>query len=256
VSSPAVDAFTCVGQSLFGYGQTADELVARMDAAGVEHALVCPVRPRGYHLGAANDLVAAAVERQPRLFGLARVDPNLDEEAVVEFDRGLSQLGLRGLFLHPWEENFRINGPGVDPLLEQCVANNVPVVIATGYPWVSEAAQVGDLARRFPSVSILMTHGGQINISGLGQADAFEVLRRHANVSIETSGVYRQDFLEDVARELGPERVLFGSNSPRMDVRLEVERVRWANLPDAARALILGDNARRLFRLDSSVPRA
>jgi uncharacterized protein len=121
---------------------------------------------------------------------------------------------------------------------------------------VSEAAQVGDLARRFPSVPIVMTHGGQINISGLGQADAMEVLRRHANVSIETSGVYRQDFLEDVARDVGPERVMFGSNSPLMDMRLEIERVRWADLPEQARALILAGNARRLFRLGSSVPRA
>jgi predicted TIM-barrel fold metal-dependent hydrolase len=256
VSPAAIDAFTFVGQSLFGYGQTPDELLARMDAADVQSAVLCPVRPRGYHLGPANDLVAEATHREPRFIGLVRVDPNLGDQALVELDRGLSQLGLRGLFLHPWEENFRINGPGVDPVLERCAATNVPVVIATGYPWVSEAAQVGDLARRFPNVSILMTHGGQINISGLGQADALEVLRRHANVSIETSGVYRQDFLEDVARELGPERVLFGSNGPRMDVRLEVARVRWANLPAAARALILGDNARRLFRLDSSVPRA
>jgi predicted TIM-barrel fold metal-dependent hydrolase len=218
--------------------------------------VVCPVRPRGYHLGPANELVAEAARREPRLIGLARVDPNLGEEAVMELERALLSLGLRGLFLHPWEENFRINGPRVEPLMERCAANAVPVMIATGYPWVSEAAQIGDLARRFPNVSILMTHGGQINISGLGQADAIEVLRRHGNVSIETSGVYRQDFLEDVARELGPERVLFGSNSPRMDVRLEIERVRWANLPDPARALILGDNARRLFRLDSNVPRA
>src|SRR5918911_1329464 len=73
---------------------------------------------------------------------------------------------------------------------------------------------------------------------GQGQADAMAVLRRHANVSIETSGVYRQDFLLDVATELGAERVLFGSNSPRMDIRLEVARVRWATLPEAARALL------------------
>lgn len=253
---PTIDSFTYLGQSLFGYGQSADELLARMDASGVQACVVCPMKPRGYHLGPANDLVAEAAARQPRFIPLARVDPNLGDDALAGLQRALDQLRARGLFLHPWEENFRINGPLIDPLFEQCAAAQAPVVIATGYPWVSEAAQVGDLARRFPTVPMLMTHGGQINISGLGQFDAFEVLRRHPNVSIETSGVYRQDFLEDVARELGPERVLFGSNSPRMDMRLEVERPRWANLPDDARELILAGNARRLFRLDSSGPRS
>jgi uncharacterized protein len=248
-----VDACTFVGQSLFGYGQTTEELIERLDAAEVERAIVCPVRPRGYDLGPANDVIADAVSRQPRFIGLARVDPNLDDDALRELDRALG-MGLKGLFLHPWEENFRVNGPRVDPFLQRCATLQVPVVIATGYPWVSEASQVGDLARRYPSVPIVMTHGGQINISGLGQADASEVLRRHRNVCIETSGVYRQDFIEDVARDVGPQRILFGSSSPRMDVRLEVERIRWAKVSKADRALMLGDNASRVFRLDSSAP--
>jgi predicted TIM-barrel fold metal-dependent hydrolase len=256
MSTPAVDVFTFVGQSLFDYGQTADELLERLDAADVERAIVCPVKPRGYHLSSANDAVADATTRYSRLVGLARVDPNLGDEALSELDRALLELGLRGLFLHPWEENFRVNSPRVDPLLARCATLQLPVVIATGYPWVSEAAQVGELARRFPNVPIVMTHGGQINISGLGQADAMQVLRRQANVCIETSGVYRQDFLEDVARDLGPERVMFGSNAPRMDIRLEIARIRWAKVPDTARALMLGHNARRVFKLDSSEQRS
>jgi uncharacterized protein len=256
MSAPTIDVFSFLGQSLFGYGQTSDELHARMDAADIQEALVCPVKPRGYHLGPANDAIAEAITRSPRLKGLVRVDPNLEADAVAELDRGVHQLGLRGLFLHPWEETFRINDPRLDPLLTRCAELNLPVLIATGYPWVSEAAQVGDLARRFPSLSIVMTHGGQINISGLGQADALETLRRHRNVSIETSGVYRQDFLQDVATEIGADRVLFGSNSPLMDPRMEVARARWADVPAESRALILGGNAQRIFKLDSSAPRS
>jgi predicted TIM-barrel fold metal-dependent hydrolase len=251
-----IDAFACLGQSLFGYGQTSTELLARLDAAEIDQAIVCPVKPRDYHLGLANDLVAEMTTREPRLLGLARVDPNLGDEAMAELERAAHGLGLRGLFLHPWEENFRINAPLADPLLQRCADLGLPVLIAAGYPWVSEASQIGDLARRFPSVQIVMTHGGQINISGLGQADALFVLRTYANVAIETSGVYRQDFLEDVVAELGAGRVLFGSNSPRMDPRLEVQRVRWANLPESDKALILGGNAARLFRVDASAPRA
>jgi predicted TIM-barrel fold metal-dependent hydrolase len=256
VNQPTIDGFTFVGESLFGRGQTPAELLSTMQAAGVERAVVCPLRPPGYHLGPANDLVAEVVAHQPRFVGLARVDPNEGQAAIAELDRAINQLRLRGLFLHPWEENFRINDARVDPLLAHCAELQIPVVIASGYPWVSEAAQVGDLARRFPDVTLVMTHGGQINISGLGQADALNTLQRHANVCIETSGVYRQDFLEDVATQVGPERVLFGSNSPYMDMRLEVERARWAKLAVEAKALILAGNAQRIFKLDSSAPRS
>jgi predicted TIM-barrel fold metal-dependent hydrolase len=183
---------------------------------------------------------------------MARVDPHQGDRALRELERAITELGLRGLFLHPWEEIFRTNAPDIDGLMQVCAAQDVPVIVASGYPWVSEAAQVGDLARRHPDVTIVMTHGGQINISGLGQFDAFEALRRNPNLCIETSGVYRQDFILDVVRELGPERVLFGSNSPRMDTRLEVARVKRADVDEPARQLMLDGNARRVFRLDSS----
>jgi len=247
-----IDAFSFLGQSLFGYGQTPHELRARMDAADIQQVVVCPVKPRGYHLGPSNDAIAEAVALHPEFVGLARVDPNLEADALTELDRAALTLGLRGLFLHPWEETFRISSPRVDPLLVRCAELSLPVLVATGYPWLSEAAQIGDLARRFPSVTIIMTHGGQINISGLGQADAMETLRRYPNVCMETSGVYRQDFLQDVAMEIGAERVLFGSNSPLMDPRLEVARARWADLPASSKELILGGNAQRIFKLDSS----
>jgi uncharacterized protein len=251
-----VDAFSFLGESLFGYSQSADQLLARLDSAHIQLAVVCPAKPPGYHLEAANDFVAEVCQRHTRFAGLARVDPHQGDRALRELDRALGELGLGGLFLHPWEETFRINSREVDPLVTKCAAHDVPVLIATGYPWVSEAAQVGDVARRYPDVSFVMTHGGQINISGLGQMDAFEVLRRNPNVFMETSGVYRQDFILDVVNEIGPERVLFGSNSPRMDARLEVERVHRADVGEDARQLMLEGNARRIFRLDSSAPRS
>lgn len=244
-----VDFFTFVGASLHGYAQTAEQLLARLDAAGIERAVICPVKPRGYHLGPENDRVAAAARASARLIPFARVDPLQGAAALAELDRAVGALGARGLFLHPWEETFRINDPLVDPLAGRAAELGIPLLVATGYPWLAEAAQVGELARRFPALRIVMTHGGQINISGLGQFDARQVLRDRPNVSIETSGVYRQDFIEAAARTFGAERIYFGSNAPRMDPRLEIERVRWADLPESDRAQMLGGNAARLLEL-------
>jgi uncharacterized protein len=182
-----------------------------------------------------------------RFAGLARVDPRLRDAAYREFERALTELGLRGLFLHPWEENFPITAPYVQPLMEIAGERGVPVVVASGYPWVSEALQVGRLAAQNPAVTIIATNGGQVNISGLGQTNAELALANNDNLLLQTAGVYRQDFLEMIVTRYGPDRLLFAGAFPWMDPRLEVLRVRWAHFSDAEKESILSKNADRIF---------
>jgi predicted TIM-barrel fold metal-dependent hydrolase len=214
-----------------------DGLLDALDLAGIDRAVVCAPRARGEDYSALNDRVAAAVEAQPtRLTGFARVDP-LTPGAEAELDRALG-LGLRGLFLHPWEDCFRITDPAVDALVGPGL-----VIVATGYPWVSEGLQVGRFAQRHPETTVIATNGGQINISGLGQQDAELALEACPNLFLQTSGVYREDFIEGVVARFGAERVLYASAFPRFDPRLELLRVMWApRLDKGARRAILGDN--------------
>jgi predicted TIM-barrel fold metal-dependent hydrolase len=243
-----VDCHTHIGRSIYGYSQTPNELLDLMDRLGIDRAVLCPVQPEDYHLEPANDEVAAAVYDHPdRFIGFCRVDPRRGEKAVRELERAISQLELRGLFLHPWEEGYAVNTPVVFPVVERAIALNLPLMIASGFPWVSHATQVGDLCRRYPEVRVIMTHGGQINISGLAQTDAFNALRNGPNLQIEVSGVYRQDFIEEVVGELGAGRVLFGSNSPQMSQEFELERVRSLKIGEDERQAVLGGNAVRLL---------
>ena len=64
-----------------------------------------------------------------------------------------------------------------------------------------------------------------------------------------TDGVYRQDFIERLAGELDPSRLLAGSFAPYFDLGYERRRVVNARLTPAARALVEGGNAQRLFAL-------
>jgi uncharacterized protein len=243
-----VDALALVGPSLFGPGQSAEELLHRMDLAAVDVTVVAPARPLEYHLAPANDAIAALLSAHgDRLAGLVRVDPNRPD-AAEEVRRGL-ETGLRGVFLHPREEVFAVNDPRLDAVLDVCAARPAPVVVAAGYPFVSEALQVAELAARHPDVPVLMTNGGQLNISGLGQIDAMTALQTCPNVLVATNGVYRQDFIEGVVREVGADRVVFASASPQFDPSYEVLRVRLAALEDTDRAALLGGTATRLFSL-------
>ena len=235
---------------MLGPKGTAVDLLAAMEEAGIDRAVVCPMKPRRYELGPANQHVANAVQANPdRFVGFGRVDPNLGRDAVREAERAIDDLGLSGLFLHPWEETFRINAPFVDAVVDVARERGVPVIVAAGYPWVSEGLQVGDLAGRFPDVRFVATNGGQINISGLGQTDVELAVDANPNLVLQTAGVYREDFLENVVGRFGAERLLFSSGFPYFDPRLEIRRAQWFHVSDEAKAAVLGGNAAALLGL-------
>ncbi len=245
-----VDGLCYLGDSAFGYGARPDELIAMMDEVGIDRAIACPVRPRGHDLAPANERVAEAAREHPsRICGFARVDPKDGPRAVEELRRAFDQLGLRGLFLHSWEDNFSIDSASMDPIMEVVDEHRAPVIVAAGYPWVSEGLQLADLAGRFPNVTLIATNGGQINISGFGQRDVEVAMDDNPNLLIQTGGVYREDFLENTEARLGPKRLVFASNFPLMDPRLEILRVRWAHFSQPSAEMILGGNLAELLKL-------
>jgi hypothetical protein len=244
-----VDSHVLVGKSIHGYELQPETLLSNMDAYGIDRAVIIPVQPYSYHLEPENDRIARiAKTHADRFIPFCRVDPRQGEAAVREVARAVDELGMQGVYLHPWEEGYRINADFVVPVLEQAVACDVPVMIATGYPLVSHALQVADLAGRVPKARIVMTHGGQINISGLAQPDAYLAMQQHANLHLETSGVYRQDFLEDAIDAFGAHRVLFGSNAPRMHQGFELDRAKFAAKRSGKLHEVLGGSLLNLLK--------
>ena len=245
-----VDSHVYLGSCLFGYGQSVDAVLSGMDRLGIDRAILCPVKPQGYHLAPANELVAECVAQNPERFaGLCRVDPWQGEAAVAAVRSGVGELGACGLYLDPWEENFQINDDVVLPLVEEAGIHGRPVVVNAGHVRVSHPTQLWDLARRFPDVRFVACNGGQINICGMLLSETRRMLEACPNVVIETAGVYREDYLEEIVTEVGEERVLFASGSPVYDQELEMARVRLAHLSASQKAKVWGSNASAVFAI-------
>ena len=236
-----VDSLVFCGEHASGWRLDSSTVLEVGVRAGIDrHVLVTP-RPLDARLDAANARIATIVAADPGHFeGLARIDPNQGEAARADAERCLAGEYFAGLFLHPGEEGFAIEDPRLDSVIDVAARHAAPVVVATGIPWWSEALQVAALARRHPATPFVLTNGGQVNISGLGMQDAWSALESSSNLVIQTSGEYRQDFIEDVATRLGPERVLFASGAPRFEPEFEILRVRWADLDAEAVTTMLG----------------
>ncbi|MHC9540923.1 MAG: amidohydrolase family protein [Vulcanimicrobiota bacterium] len=245
-----IDAHVYCGQSIMGYGASAEEILRQCDALSIDKAVLIPVKPRSYHLGPENTFIARTVQDHPdRFTGFARVDPRLGGEAESEMKRSIQELCLKGLYLNPWEETFQINESFVWPLMEKAQTFKVPVMIKGGHPVVSQPSQIADLAKRFPKTIIIATSGGQINICGGGLQDAMIMLEENKNVYMETSGIYREDFIEEMARKIGAKRLIFGSGSPVFDARFELQRVTRAHLGKADKNKIAGLTIKNLLSL-------
>ena len=243
-----VDALSFVGTSRFGYRREPEQLLEAMAVEGIDTALVAPMHPRDHDLGAATkELTAFVRDHTDRLVAIARIDPWDGDGALEQLTSAVTD-GAKGLFLHPEEENFHINDTRWRPIAERAAGLGVPVLVSTGHHCRSEAGQVAVFAEWCPSVPVIMTNGGQLNISGLGQVDA-ELALGLPNVHVLTSGVYRDDFLERTVRTFGAHRLLFASFAPQFDVGYERRRVHQVHITEDERAQVLAGNARRLFGL-------
>ena len=133
--------------------------------------------------------------------------------------------------------------------MEICEEYHLPVLIETGYPWVSHCFQVANLAQKFPKLKFIMSHGGQFDSSGYALTDVDYVMNKNPNLYIETSGDFSDEGIENIPVRLGYDRVLFGSHFPWLNTELEIYRIQRANLPKEAKEAIYHKNAELMLGL-------
>jgi predicted TIM-barrel fold metal-dependent hydrolase len=243
------DANANVGESLYGPRQTADELLRRMDDAGIERAVMSPMTPPDLDFRRANEAVAGRAARHERLVGFARIDPRFGARSIADV-HAARDAGLRGVKVDPFEQGFQINTDLVLDVFAACAEAKLPLLVVAGFPMASSPIQVGDLAVRLPALTVVMLHGGQLAMHGLGIMDCLNVVRTVANVYVETSGIPEtgtESLIEHVVLDVSPDRVLFGTNSPINDPGMELERIAVAQVPDTAKRQILGANLARIL---------
>lgn len=110
------------------------------------------------------------------------------------------------------------------------------------HPGESTPADLAKLAARFPEQPFISAHAGgnwEIGINAV---------RDSPNILIETSGFDpTAGFIEMAVRELGAERIVFGTHLPSRSLGTELGKVIVAPVSEEDKRLILGANYRRLL---------
>jgi len=222
-------------------------MVRTMDRIGVRccvssgHAAIGP----DFRLG--NDEVQAGAQAYPgRIFGYITVNPNYPAE---EMRQELETRWATGLFLgikfHADMHNYPSDGERYAPAWEFAHEHGLPLLSHDSVGHFEEPV------KRYPQAKLLIAHS--ISSHDMLKA-ATDLASRQPNVYLDICGsplVYGA--LEHAVEKVGAGRILFGTDLPFIDPRPQVGRVAFAQIAEADKLRILGQNALELLAMMEEV---
>jgi len=229
------DLFDWVGRDV-----SAVRLLELMDEYQIDKCIVLP--PTAEY--ADNKALAAAANGHPRMVPVALVNPNGPGGGVPELERAVNEWGMKGLKLHPQRHGYEADSKAANRLMQAAERLDLTVSIHSGdrccLPW-----QIGHLARRFPSVPVVMNHMGfRYYVEG-----AINVALETPNIYLDTVLVSMPGYLKMAVDKVGAERVIYGSDFPVGHPSSMIAAIKAANIGAEAEALIMGDNLARIMKI-------
>jgi predicted TIM-barrel fold metal-dependent hydrolase len=183
-----------------------------------------------------HEHVAKLVARNPdKYIGFMALDPSRPD-AIREMERGVHEFGFRGIKLYPIMSLYNLADESLHPFYRRAVELGLPVLTHMGTSPVSRGPLkyslpllVDDLAIAFPDLRIIIAH-----LAHPWQKEAAVVIRKHANVYADISGLWHRPWQGYEAMiaclEWGvTHKLLFGSDYPLWEPRSAIEKLRRLN---------------------------
>jgi hypothetical protein len=225
---------------------TAEELICLMDKFGIDRAAICSLNSIFYDHMEGNEEIVKATKRYPsRFVGIATLYPHY-RRSLVEFEKCIDEYGMKGLELQPHYHHYELNDEIIDPFLKAAIKRKVPVFIPLcismnfNFPRI-KMEDVYKLIDTYPEATCIV---GKFSYE---IEKISRLMKKNDNVLAETSGLHLMHGIERLVREVGADRLLFGSGMPIQEVGPGLAKIQEAEIKEEEKRLILGENAIRLF---------
>ena len=238
-----------------GNSITVDELLRRMDRAGVDRALTWLQPPYRREVAPANKYVYEAVQQHPtRLIGFGWADPNLGVNAAIDMAKQcIEEYGFHGVKLNGAQNEYYIDDPEKAlPVADVVAGMGKPLAFHVGADSYEHTHpfRLAKIAKRYPDIPIFAIHIGGAAFHDLSNA-MIEFAGECPNVTCIGSAVRSQSILKAV-KTLGADRVCFGSDTPFELMHVELAKYRAlmdGEVSDEDQQLIYGGNIQRVLKL-------
>jgi predicted TIM-barrel fold metal-dependent hydrolase len=222
------------------------EFVAYLDRCGVRRGVISSSwsnkahTPDDYRQG--NREVAKYVDRyKGRFRGSAVITPFRIDEALREIEECHKNLGFvwLGEFCN-YMTGYRYDTPEWTEVMKLATKLRLVIQIHTN------VKEMQYLADAFPDATIVFPHLGG-NRDDIFARIAIVAKHKNAHIDLSGSGIERVGILERAVKEIGADRVLYGSDFTINEPSAVIARVKNAFLSPADREKILFRNVERLL---------
>jgi predicted TIM-barrel fold metal-dependent hydrolase len=233
---PITDAHMHVGEfPTFGVKLDENQLAAYLESNDIDTGLV-------FHQD--NAMVRRVVQNIPSAYALYWANPKR-ADTIPELKDFLDDPKFRGVKLHPLMDGFHPDDPLVWPIIELLIERDLPALIHCGHPIFSLPWSIEELITRFEDAKIILGHMGHGNVIYIDAS--IGVAQRHPNVWLETSGMPMSVKILEAVRKVGSDRVIYGSDGPWHEPKVEQLKVTLAGLEPDALEDVMHRTAQRLF---------
>lgn len=230
-----------------GWNDPPEKVIACMDRAGIDIAVVSTyVNYPGPKKEAMEELYRGCCSYPGRLIPFLRLNPRFTEETEAAIDLAVTKYGYRGIKLHPTSYSMH---PFTEPtlkILRKAAQYDIPVLFHCSDENLTLPLQIGEAAEQCPQTKIILAHMGGFRHG----ADAIRVCKRYPNVFMDTCEFCFSAGIRHAVEELGPQRILFGTDLPTDNPLLEIRKVKDAQLGAEAEEMVFFKNAAGLLKLD------
>ena len=225
-------------------------LLAEMDRAGVERALVYAPHAAAFDSAEGNAGLLEAIGDETRLVPQFVCNPTFDDLDATAAQ--IEAADVRAVRMVPTLHHYPFRSWVVGEWLEWLSSRGIPLWLPASYEanWHDggdlDPHAVHETAREFPDLTVVLCEVHYVQASW-----APPLLRSLPNLSIEVSRYVIVDGIARLLEIVGPGRVLFGSRFPEQAIAPQLYHLHRLGLNEADLRAVCGGNLERLLGMST-----
>jgi predicted TIM-barrel fold metal-dependent hydrolase len=208
-----------------------------MKDSNIQHSVVFSLPSMPQMLFRDNMLLLQKIKKRKSLIPFVFLDLRDARNAIPLLSYSNSFAGVKA---HPLAHGYVADHPLCYEVLEYISANGYPLLVHSGWGELGSLRYIEGVARKFKKLKVIVAH--------MVLPDCLDVVRRNDNMWIDTSYASHVRRIEQAVKICGEDKIIFGSDYPFSDPRIEKMKIEYAKISDKAKEKIFYKNIKGLLK--------
>jgi predicted TIM-barrel fold metal-dependent hydrolase len=246
------------------------EILRYMEEAGIDYSvLLVMAKKKGIQATRMqNEWLSEICKENKSFIGFGSVHPDEEKEALIEMERCVNDLGLKGLKLHPNTQQFDCGHPYLIEIMNKAAELDIPIILDSYSPFDdNQPSKIFKMVLSSSETKLCLAHVGwwkYMDFAIYGDFQSRSAIK--LNVYFDLTAIlpilintpFQDQFLW-ICEQLGRDNLLFGSDYPFFikgqdgpelcTPKQSLDICRNFGFQDEWIPYIIGENARKLLKL-------